>query len=59
MYLTFGTDDSIDDIVDWLFSKIEGHASRIIVAGQVVNLNATDIANVIKQLSYLRIGGGA
>jgi hypothetical protein len=56
MYLTFTTEDSIDDIVDWLFGKIEADASKVIVAGQVAPFSASGIADVMKQLSYLRLG---
>lgn len=55
MYLTFTTEDSIDDIVDWLFGKIEGHASKIIIAGKLAPITQSGIADVIKQLSYLRL----
>lgn len=56
MYLTFGEDDSIEDIVDWFFGKIQGRASSLLIAGDAVKVEQQAIVDAIKKESLLRIG---
>ena len=56
MYLTFDEDDSIEEIVDWLFTKIEDKINTLLVAGETVLVNENDILIAIKKETYLRIG---
>ncbi|MBI1227653.1 MAG: hypothetical protein GC192_20635 [Bacteroidetes bacterium] len=56
MYLTFGEADSIEDIVNWLFSKIEDRANKLLVAGETVEIDPEKIVNAIKKETVLRIG---
>lgn len=59
MYLTFGEADSIEDMVNWLFSKIEGRANKLLVAGEMVEIDPEKIVNAIKKETLLRIGAAA
>ena len=59
MYLTFGESDSIEDMVNWLFGKIEGRANKLLVAGEVIELDPVHIVNAIKKQTLLRIGAAA
>ncbi len=59
MYLTFGESDSIEDMVNWLFGKIEGRANKLLVAGEVVGIDPEKIIRAIKKETILRIGAGA
>ena len=56
MYLTFGEGDSIEDIVGWLFSKIEDNANGLIVAGTKIEANPAHLITEIKKHTFLRIG---
>ena len=56
MYLTFGEDDSIEDMVDWFFGKIQGRATKLLFAGDAVDVDYQLIVNAIKKVSLLRIG---
>ncbi len=56
MYLTFDESDSIEAIVEWLFSKIEGNATGLIVAGTKIEANANYLIMEIKKHTFLRIG---
>ena len=56
MYLTFGEDDSIEDMVDWFFGKIQGRATKLLFAGDAVDVDYQLIVNAIKKVSLLRMG---
>lgn len=56
MYLTFGEADSIEDMVNWLYEKIEGRATKLLVAGEAVDIDPEKIVNAIKKETLLRIG---
>ncbi|MEZ4952969.1 MAG: J domain-containing protein [Saprospiraceae bacterium] len=56
MYLTFDENDSIEEIVAWLFGKIEGSINTLLVAGETVLVEVEAIEIAIKKETYLRIG---
>ena len=56
MYLTFGEADSIEDIVKWLFGKIEGRADKLLIAGEIVEIQLEKIIRAVKRETLLRIG---
>jgi hypothetical protein len=56
MYLTFGEAASIEDMVDWLFGKIHGRADKLLVAGEIIEIDAEKIIRAIKKETILRIG---
>ncbi|MBI5917377.1 MAG: hypothetical protein HY842_18570 [Bacteroidetes bacterium] len=56
MYLTFGEEDSIEDMVEWLFDKVVGRATKLLIAGEAVDLDPEKIINAIKKESLLRLG---
>lgn len=58
MYLTFDTHDPVETIVDWLFGKIEGRASSLLIHGDVVAVDYDAILRSIKQTTFLQIGPG-
>lgn len=59
MYLTFDTGDSVEDIVSWLFGKIEGRASSLLIHGDMVAIEYEAILRAIKKTTFLQIGPGA
>lgn len=58
LYLTFDTNDSVAKIVDWLFGKIDGRASSLLIHGDVVPIAYDAILRSIKQTTFLQIGPG-
>lgn len=55
MYLTFGTEDSTEDIVNWLYERIEGRANSLIIHGETVAVQPHAILQAIRRTSFLRI----
>lgn len=55
MYLTFDEQDSIEAIVAWLFPKIQGRASRLLIAGDRVEIDPFELLYAIRKASFLRI----
>ncbi len=58
MYLTFGEADSIEDMVNWLFGKIQGRATKLLIAGEAVEIDAEKMVRAVKKETILRIGAG-
>jgi hypothetical protein len=58
MYLTFDEQDSVEDIVAWLFPRVEGRASSLLVAGEKIGITAHELEMAIKKETLLRIGPG-
>lgn len=59
MYLTFGETDSIEEMANWLFAKIEGRATKLLISGGSVDIDPEKIVNAIKKETLLRIGSGS
>lgn len=58
MYLSFDTEDSVETIVDWLFQKINGRATSLIIHGDLVEVNFDAMLRAVKQTTFLQIGPG-
>lgn len=56
IYLTFGRNDSIETIVDWLHEKITGRASSLIIEGNVIPIERKEMMLYIRRKSFLQIG---
>lgn len=59
IYLTFGEGDVIEEIVNWLFGKIEGRANSLIIGEELVKNEYEEIVESMKKQSFLRIGPAA
>jgi hypothetical protein len=55
MYLTFGESDAIEDIVNWLFERIQGRANNLLIAGKIVSIDPGEIDMAIRRESLLRL----
>lgn len=55
MYVTFGVDDSIEDIVNWLYTRIRDRASSLIIEGEVVAIEPETMLRHIRKTSLLEI----
>lgn len=53
LYLTFGADDDINYIVQWLFDKIQDRATYLLIEGKKVNPAYHDMLNAIKRTALL------
>lgn len=56
MYLTFGEEDSIQDIAEWLYRHITGRTNTLLVAGESVSMELAAIVVAIQRETLLRIG---
>ena len=56
-YLTFEEDQSIEDIVNWLYPKILDRADHLIIAKDKVVVHPEKILLAIRRVSFLRIAG--
>ncbi|MEZ4824736.1 MAG: J domain-containing protein [Bacteroidia bacterium] len=54
--LAFGTEDSISDIVQWLFSRISGKTSSFVIEGKVVRIDPYEIRKAIEKNTILELG---
>lgn len=59
MYLTFSEDDSLDDIMMWLYEKIKERATSINIDGNIVHVNFNEMMAVVRQKTILRLGSGS
>ncbi len=58
LYLTFDEDDSIEDMVQWLYDRIEGRANKLLIAGSTVYIEPYQMIYAIRQQSFLRLTSG-
>lgn len=55
-YLTFGVEDAVEDLVDWLFTRIDGRANSLIIHGDLVKIDRDEILRAVKKTTFLQIG---
>ena len=53
MYLTFGVQDAIEDIVDWFFHRIQGRATSLLVHGEKIEVEYNAILAAVRKPSLL------
>lgn len=58
VYLTFEETDPVENIVGWLYPKIEGRADALLIEGEIVPIDRETILNVIKRRSFRLLGPG-
>ena len=58
LYLTFDEADSPEDIIDWLFPRIQEKATSLIINNETVPLKYDAVVAALRQHSFLRIGAG-
>ncbi len=58
MYVTFGVNDAVEDIVDWLYERIKGRANSLLIEGESIPVDRNEMMRKIKKTSFLRIGSG-
>lgn len=55
IYLTFGEQDSLDHITEWLYEHIAGRAHALLVDGQRVEVNLAEMKGVMQRKTFLRL----
>ena len=53
MYLTFGVNDAIEDIVGWVFHRIQGRAMSLLIHGQKIEVDYEAILAAVRKPSLL------
>lgn len=56
MYLTFGVNDSISEIVEWLYKGIEGKATSLLIGKNIVKIDVNEMSYYIRKKSFLQLG---
>lgn len=56
MYVTFGVEDAVEDIVDWLYEHIRGRANSVLIEGENIPVDRNELLRKIKKTSFLQIG---
>ncbi|MFK7931978.1 MAG: hypothetical protein AB8G22_00630 [Saprospiraceae bacterium] len=54
-YLTFGESQPIEAIVEWLFGGIAQEGTKLLIAGDKVEVNKAAIQNAIQKHTFLRL----
>jgi hypothetical protein len=55
MFLTFGINDSVKEINEWLYNKIEGRASSLIIEKNIVPIDLNEMNYFIRKKSFLKL----
>ncbi|MCB9284353.1 MAG: hypothetical protein H6563_09795 [Lewinellaceae bacterium] len=56
VYLTFGKEDSIENIVDWFYRHIEGRANGLLIHGQKIEVDPAAMLMAIRKPALLMEG---
>ena len=56
LYITFGEEDAIEFIALWLYRRLEGQATAMIVEGKRIPIDLLQINHAIKKTSFIGIG---
>lgn len=55
MYLTFGENESIEKVVEWLYPRIKDQTKTLLIAGNRVEVEPFNIFYAIRKLAFIRI----
>lgn len=55
LYLSFGKTDVLEDVIRWLYERIEGHASGLIIEGKRIKVDFLQMVQAIKKQSFVGI----
>lgn len=55
IFLTFGVNDAIEDIVTWFFETIEGRSKSLIIAGKKIPVEYDAMLMAIRRKSFLQL----
>ncbi len=55
LFLTFGVNDSVENIVTWFFQSIEGRAKSLIIAGKKIPVEYNAMLMAIRRKAFLQL----
>jgi hypothetical protein len=55
LYLTFGENDPLDEIVRWLYEKLKGQADALLIEQQLIGVDLAEMLLYIKGKTNLRL----
>jgi hypothetical protein len=55
MYLTFGENEPIEKVVDWLYPRIKDRAKSLLIAGNRVEIEPFNIFYAIRKKAFVRV----
>lgn len=58
MYVTFGVEDAVEDIVDWLYERIKGRATSLLIEGESITVDRNELLRKIRKTAFLQIPAG-
>ena len=58
MYLSFGTTQNLEPIIDWLFDKIKEKANGLIIQGNRIDIDKFQMGIFIKKTTFLQLASG-
>jgi len=56
LYLSFGPEDSLEEISTWLFTRIHGYATALIIEGKRIPVDLFQMISLIRRKSVLELG---
>jgi hypothetical protein len=56
LFLSFSIEDSTEDIVEWLYNKINDRASYLLIEKEKIPIDFYEILKRIRKISYLQLG---
>ncbi|MDW3650068.1 MAG: hypothetical protein R8P61_23545 [Bacteroidia bacterium] len=56
LYLSFGPEDSLEEISTWLYSRVSAYASALIIEGQRIPPDLFQMISLIRRKSLLQLG---
>jgi len=56
--LIFGVEDSVYEVVDWIFKHISGKTSSFVIEGKIIQITPGEILQAIKKEAFLELGEG-
>ncbi|MDX2285567.1 MAG: hypothetical protein NW241_15475 [Bacteroidia bacterium] len=59
LYLTFGEQDSLEQIAAWFWMRLQGHAEALIVEGRRVPLDLPQLLLALRRRTFLRLEAGS
>lgn len=56
LYLSFGPEDSLEEIVTWFYSRIATYATALIIEGKRIPVDLHQMLNLMRRKSLLQLG---
>jgi len=57
IYLSFGTQDDLDTVINWLYERLQGHADAVIIEGKRTKVELSHLQSLIRRKAFIGIEG--